>query len=187
LAGPILLGVIGRPHGVRGLARVTSHTADPVALTGYGPLSDGSGRWFTLRWVGKGIAEICEVVDGKPVKVADRTAAERLTNTKLFVERARLPAPEPDEYYLADLVGLAVFGTDGAPIGVVSAVHDYGAGVSLEVARQNADSLLVPFTVECVPDVNVAAGRVTVAPPDEIDAAERGPSDAHPTRTEEAA
>lgn len=166
---PILLGVVGRAHGVRGLVRVTSHTADPAALTGYGPLSDPTGRRFTLSWMGDGIAEISELVGGKTVKVADRTAAERLTNTKLFIERNRLPAPDDDEYYLADLIGLTVAGTDGVPVGIVSAVHDYGAGVSLEVTREHAGSLLVPFTMECVPEVNIAAGQLTVAPPDEID------------------
>src|ERR1700722_14240946 len=74
----ILLGVIGRAHGVRGLVRVTSYTGDPTALTGYGPLSDASGRQFTLRWMGEGVAELFEVVDGRRVKIADRTAAERL-------------------------------------------------------------------------------------------------------------
>ena len=134
---PILLGVIGRAHGVRGLVRVTSHTADPTDLTAYGPLADPSGRRFTLRWVGEGIAEVSEIVGGKPVKVADRTQAERLTNTKLFIERDRLPAPEPDEYYLADLIGLTAITTEGAPLGVVSAVHDYGAGASLEIERDD--------------------------------------------------
>jgi 16S rRNA processing protein RimM len=169
---PILLGVIGRAHGVRGLARVTSHTADPADLTAYGPLSDPSGRRFTLRWMGEGIAEISEIVDGEPVKLADRSAAERLTNTKLFVERDRLPPPEDDEFYLADLIGLTAVGTDGTPIGVVSAVHDYGAGASLEIDRDNAGSLLIPFTAAAVPDVSVATGRVTVIPPDEIDVVE---------------
>ena len=173
---PILLGVIGRAHGVHGLVRVTSHTADPATLTSYGPLSDGAangaGRRFTLRWVGDGIAEISEVIGGRPVKIADRTAAERLTNTRLFIERARLPEPEPDEFYLADLIGLAAIGVDGAQAGVVSAVHDYGAGASLEITRDDSGSLLVPFTLECVPDVDIAAGRVTVVPPDEIDVPE---------------
>jgi 16S rRNA processing protein RimM len=174
-----MLGVIGRAHGVRGLVRVTSHTADPAALTGYGPLSDPTGRRFTLRWVADGIAEIFEFIDGEPVKVADRTAAERLTNLKLFIQRAKLPAPEPDEYYLADLIGLRAVGSDGARLGIVSAVHDYGAGASVEIAREGGASLLLPFTAECVPEVDVAAGRVTVAPPDEIDVPE--------TRTEQAA
>ena len=166
---PILLGVIGRAHGVRGLVRVTSHTADPVALTEYGPLSDPSGRQFTLHWVGEGIAEVFQLVAGQPVKVADRTTAERLTNTQLFIERDRLPAPEADEYYLADLIGLTAVGADDVPVGVVSAVHDYGAGASLELARDAGGSLLVPFTASCVPEVDLAAGRLRVAPPDEID------------------
>jgi 16S rRNA processing protein RimM len=166
---PILLGVIGRAHGVRGLVRVTSHTADPADLAGYGPLSDPSGRRFTLRWMGEGIAEIAEIIDGKAVKVADRTAAERLTNTKLFIERDQLPAPDADEYYLADLIGLAAIGTDGAPIGVVSAVHDYGAGASLEVDRESVGSLLIPFTAASVPEIDIGAGRVMVVPPDEIE------------------
>ena len=179
LGGPILLGVIGRAHGVRGLVRVTSHTADPAALTGYGPLSDPSGRRFTLRWMGESIAEIVEVTGGGLLKVADRTAAERLTNTKLFIERDRLPPPEPDEYYLADLIGLTAVGLDGVPIGIVAAVHDYGAGASIEIDRDHAGSLLIPFTAACVPNVDVPAGRLTIAPPDEIDVPE--------TRTEQAA
>ncbi len=169
---PVLLGVIGRAHGVRGLARVTSHTADPAALTGYGPLSDPSGRLFTLRWMGEGIAEISRIVDGKPVPVADRLAAEQLTNTQLFVERDRLPAPEDDEYYLTDLIGLTAVDTDAVPIGIVSAVHDYGAGASLEIARDNAGSLLIPFTAAIVPEVDIAAGHLIIVPPDEVDVRE---------------
>jgi 16S rRNA processing protein RimM len=166
---PILLGVIGRAHGVRGLVRVTSHTADPSALTAYGPLADASGRQFTLRWVGDGVAEVYQIVGGEPVKVADRTTAERLTNTQLFIARDRLPPPEPDEYYLADLLGLTAIGTDDATLGIVAAVHDYGAGASLELARDDGGSLLIPFTAACVPEVDLAAGRLRVTPPDEID------------------
>jgi 16S rRNA processing protein RimM len=166
---PILLGVIGRAHGVRGLVRVTSHTADPVALTEYGPLSDATGRQFTLRWVGEGIAEIFQTIAGRLVRVADRTAAERLTNTQLFIERDRLPPPESDEYYLADLIGLTAVGLDDAHLGIVAAVHDYGAGASLELTRDDGGSLLIPFTAACVPEVDLAAGRLRVAPPDEID------------------
>ena len=66
---------------------------------------------------------------------------------------------------------------DGAPLGVVSAVHDYGAGASLEISREHAVSLLVPFTAACVPEVNIAEGRVTVAPPDEVEMSPRHPPD----------
>jgi 16S rRNA processing protein RimM len=165
----ILLGVIGRAHGVRGQVRVSSHTADPAALTGYGPLSGPNGRRFTLRWVGEGIAEIAEILDGVPVKIAGRTEAERLTNTKLFIERDRLPPPDDDEYYLADLIGLTAVDSHGASMGVVSAVHDFGAGTSLEITRDDSGSLLIPFTMACVPSVDIASGRLTIVPPDEID------------------
>ncbi len=85
----IQLGVIGRPHGVQGLVRVTSHTAEPANLIAYGPLSDGGSRQFLLRWKAEGVAEVSELIDGKPVKVAGRTAAEKLTNTRLLIDRFR--------------------------------------------------------------------------------------------------
>jgi 16S rRNA processing protein RimM len=165
----ILLGVIGRPHGVRGLVHVTSHTADPAALAAYGPLSDERGRSFTLRWRGEGVAEVAELVDGTPMRVADRSGAEKLTNTPLFIDRAALPAPDPDEFYLADLVGLAAMDTTDAPLGTVTAVHDYGAGISLEIAHPGAPPLLVPFTRAAVPAVDVARGRVTIDPPSPLE------------------
>jgi 16S rRNA processing protein RimM len=163
------MGVVGRAHGVRGLVRVTSHTDDPAALAGYGPLSGPDGRLFALRWVGEGIAEVSEILDGKPAKVADRMAAERLTNMTLSVPRDRLPPPEDDEFYLADLQGLTAVGAGGQRIGVVSAVYDHGAGTILEVARDGAAPLLLPFTRACVPDVRIADGVLTIAPPDEVD------------------
>jgi len=164
----ILLGVIGRPHGVRGLVRVASYTADPADLAAYGPLSDAKGRCFVLAWRGEGIAEVSEIVDSKPVKLADRTAAEKLTNTRLFIERDRLPPPEDDEFYLADLIGLAAVDASGAALGDVVAVHDYGAGTSLEITGAAGTPLIVPFTGACVPVVDIAAGRLTVNPPEEL-------------------
>jgi 16S rRNA processing protein RimM len=164
----ILMGVIGRPHGVRGWVRITSYGED---LTVYGPLSDAKGRRFVLRSRGAGVAEVAELVEGAEVKLADRAAAEKLTNTRLYVERERLPEPEPDEFYLADLVGLAACDAAGAGFGTVTAVHDYGAGVSLEIGREGVPPLLVPFTRAAVPEVDVAQGRVVVAPPEEFDAA----------------
>lgn len=166
----ILLGVIGRAHGVRGLVRVTSHTADPADLTAYGPLSDDRGRRFTLRWRGEGVAEVAELVNGAPVKLADRTQAEKLTNTRLYIDRAQLPPPEDeDEYYLADLIGLTAIDADGAPIGRLAAVHDYGAGISLEIGRDTGSPLIVPFTRAVVPMVDLANGKITVVAPAEIE------------------
>jgi len=163
----IQLGVIGRAHGVRGLVKVTSHTADPADLTAYGPLSNAAGRLFTLRWKGDGIAEVSRIVNGVAVKVADRLEAEKLTNTKLFIERSALPPTDEDEYYLADLIGLTAVDQVGQVLGTVSAVHDYGACASFEIAS-TGPSLLVPFTAACVPSVDIGAGRLVVVVPDEV-------------------
>ena len=156
----ILLGVVGRPHGVRGLLHVHSYTADPADLAAYGALTDESGRRWTMVWRGEGVAELRDAA-GTPV--ADRNAAEKLVNTRLYVERDRLPEPEDDEFYLADLVGLQAVAPDGSALGRVDVVHDYGAGASLEIG-----ALLIPFTRACVPHVDVAAGRLVVVPPAEV-------------------
>ena len=169
----ILLGVVGRPHGVRGLLHVHSYTADPVALAEYGALLDEAGRSWTLAWRGEGVAELR---DASGRAVADRTAAERLVNTKLYVERERLPQPDKDEFYLADLVGLSAVTADGSVLGQVDTIHDYGAGVSLEIG-----SLLIPFTRACVPVVDVAGGRVVIVPPAEIVVAGSLHADSSPT------
>ncbi len=147
--------------------RVTSHTADPLALTAYGPLTTEDGRLFTARWVGDGVVEMFQHVDGAQVKIRNRTAAEALTNVRLFVDRALLPAPGPDEYYYTDLIGLAAVDAAGAQAGVIAAVHDYGAGVSLDITTSGGGSLVVPFTEACVPRVDLTAGVVVIDPPAE--------------------
>jgi 16S rRNA processing protein RimM len=165
----ILMGVVGRPHGVRGLVRVTSHAADPADLAGYGPLSDDKGRSWTLAWKGAGIAELRDA-SGRPLP--DRTAAGKLVNARLYLDRDLLPPPGEDEWYLSDLEGLEAFGAGGARIGKVAAVRDYGAGAFLEIARDGATDLLIPFTRASVPEIDVPAGRLVVSPPHETEARE---------------
>jgi 16S rRNA processing protein RimM len=157
------MAVVGRPHGVRGLVHVHSYAANPADLPRYSPFSDERGRRFRLRWHADGVAELSEIVDGKPIKLSDRAAAERLVNAKLYVERDRLPTPAEDEYYLSDLIGLTAATEAGEELGHVDAVHDHGAGVFLEIGL-----LLVPFTRAAVPVVDIAAGRLTIVPPAEV-------------------
>ncbi|HBK09428.1 MAG TPA: 16S rRNA processing protein RimM [Acetobacteraceae bacterium] len=163
----IQLGVIGRAHGVRGLVKITSHTADPADLTAYGPLSDAEGRFYALTWKAEGVAEVARIVDGVPVKVTDRNQAEKLTNTRLFIDRSALPPPDEDEYYLTDLIGLTAVNAADKTLGTVSVVHDYGAGASFEIVGDGA-TLIIPFTAACVPTVDIAAGRLVVVLPDEV-------------------
>ncbi len=158
------MGVIGRPHGVRGLSHVHSYTADPADLPEYGPFTDERGRRFALSWASDGVARVVELVDGREVAMRDREAAQALVNVRLYVDRDTLPAPEDDdEFYLADLIGLRAVTPDGADLGKIDTVHDYGAGASLEIGR-----LIVPFTKACVPLVDIAGGIVTVVPPEEV-------------------
>jgi 16S rRNA processing protein RimM len=166
--GNILMGVVGRPHGVRGLLRVHSFTADPADLAAYAPLLDERGRTWSLAWRGEGLAELR---DAQGRAVADRTEAEKLVNLRLFTTRDRLPATDPDEFYLADLVGLLAVDADGTELGRVTAIHDYGAGASLEIG-EGPGSFYVPFTRAAVPVVDVPGGQVTIVKPDEIDVRE---------------
>jgi 16S rRNA processing protein RimM len=166
----ILMGVIGRPHGVRGLVHVQSFTADPEALADYGVLEDERGRRFTLHWQSEGIARLAERIGGRDVPLADRTAAERLTNTRLYVPRAALPAVDEDEYYLTDLIGLRAETAAGEVLGRVAIVHDYGAGTSLEITSEGrGPALILPFTARAVPMVDVPGGRIVVDPPETTD------------------
>jgi 16S rRNA processing protein RimM len=156
----ILVGEIGRPHGVRGLVRIQSFTANPADIAGYGPLSDESGgKIFALQWLSGGLARI----EG----VADRDAAARLTGTRLYVARDSLPPPDEEEFYLADLIGLTARDTAGETLGQVRAVEDFGAGSFLTILTQAGKDVLVPFTKAAVPRVELAEGYLVAVPPEE--------------------
>jgi 16S rRNA processing protein RimM len=157
----VLLGEIGRPHGVRGLVRLHAFTVDPMAIGRYGTLTDATGtRNFAVQALPGGIGRI----EG----IADRDAAARLTGTKLYVARDRLPpASDPDEFFLCDLEGLAAVTPEGMALGTVRGLEEYGAGPFL-VIQDGGQELLVPFTRAAVPAVDVPGGRVTVVPPPEI-------------------
>lgn len=156
----VMVGEIGRPHGVRGLVRLRAFTEDPAAIAAYSPLTDETGtKRFVVTLKGGDIAAI----EG----VADRDAAQRLTGTRLYVERDRLPPPEDDEFYLTDLIGLAAVTEGGEALGTIRAVEDHGAGAFIIVQGAGREHLL-PFTRAVVPVVDIAGGRVTVVLPDEI-------------------
>jgi 16S rRNA processing protein RimM len=156
----VMVGEIGRPHGVRGLVRLRAFTEDPAAIAAYSPLTDEAGtRRFVVTLKGGDIAAI----EG----IADRDAAQRLTGTRLYVERDRLPPPAEEEFYLTDLIGLDAVTEGGQRLGTIRAVEDHGAGAFLAVEGDGREHLL-PFTKAVVPVVDIAGGRVTVALPGEI-------------------
>lgn len=161
LKDPLLLAVIGAPHGVKGELRVRSFTADPLALGDYGPLFASDGRRFTVASIRP--QKTVFVVSFE--EVSGRDAAERLTGTELFVERSALPTElDEGEFYVADLVGLRAVDLDGNELGKVSAVHDFGAGDILEIAGAGRRTAMVPFSRAAVPEVDIAAGTIRVDP-----------------------
>ena len=163
----LCVGVIAGAHGVRGLVKIKSFTDDPANLTAYGPLTDESGaRRYQVAVTGRAKGVLLARIEG----VGDRDAARALRGARLYVARAALPEPEDEEYYHADLIGLAVEDRAGAPLGRVAAVQNFGAGDILEIERPDQGTLLVPFTKAAVPLVDPAGGRVVVEPPEETEA-----------------
>ena len=154
----VLLGVVAAPHGVRGLVRIKSFTEDPMAVAAYGPLSDESGKKeYRVEALSAARGAVLARIEG----VADRTAAEALRGLRLYVDRSALPGTGEREWYEADLVGLEAVGTDGRNWGKVIAFHDFGAGSVMEVSG----GVMLPFTDEAVPEIDVAGGKVLVDPP----------------------
>ncbi|MFZ2141444.1 MAG: ribosome maturation factor RimM, partial [Xanthobacteraceae bacterium] len=143
-AGRICVAEIGGAHGIGGEVKLKSFTADPMALKGYSPLEseDGTTR-FAIEALRPGKSHLIAQLRG----ILDRSAAERLAGVKLFVPRACLPPVATDEFYHADLVGLRAITAEGAEIGTVMAVHDFGAGAILELQLAQSDAtLMLPFT-----------------------------------------
>lgn len=164
----ICVGVIGGAFGVRGEVRLKSYCAQPEAIAAYAPLHTEDGnRTFTLRitrTVPNGFA-------ARLSGVATREAAEALRGVALYADRSALPNLPDDEFYHADLIGLAVFDTGGAALGTVRAIHNHGAGDILEIdAPGLKTALLLPFTKAIIPTVDLTAGRIIADPPAESEA-----------------
>jgi len=168
LTDRICVAQIGAAHGIRGEVRLRSFTQDPRAVSTYGPLEseDGAQR-FNLEALRPAKDHFVARFAG----IDNREAAEKLTNLKLYVPRDRLPPIEDDEtFYFADLVGLTAVTPDGAPLGTVTAVHNFGAGDLIEIRPQaGGEPHMVPFTDANVPEIDIAAGRVVVVPPTEVE------------------
>ena len=158
----VCLGVVTGPHGVQGAVRIKSFTEAAEDVARYGPLADETGgRRFELRLIGAGKG----VVIARLAGVEDRNQAEALRGLRLYLQRSALPQTEADEYYHADLLGLEAVLGDGTSVGRVRAIHDFGAGDTLELTRPGAPPIMVPFTRAIVPIVEPAAGRLVLDPP----------------------
>jgi 16S rRNA processing protein RimM len=166
-ADRLLVGEIGAAQGLKGEVRLRSYTQDPAEIAAYGPLQDETGaQHFELERVRVTPKAVIARIKG----VRTREGAEALNGTKLYIARSALPAREEGEWYVADLIGLEAVDAEGAPLGTVTGVHNFGAGDIVEVAPKEGPSLLIAFTEANVPEVDIDKGRLVLIPPEELEA-----------------
>ena len=166
MAAPICVARIGAAHGVRGAVKLWTFTEDPLAVKHYGPLTTRDGaRQFEVTHVREARDHLVATFKG----VASREDAERLNGIELYIAREKLPETDDDEYYHADLIGLAAVNAANEPLGRVVAIHNFGAGDIIEIASPNGATIMLPFTNAVVPTVDLEGGRVVIELPDEIE------------------
>lgn len=161
------VAAIAGAHGVHGNVKVKSFTDDPSAFASYGPLlNEKGGVVFTpksARPVGKFFSLAVQ-------EKQTREQIEAMKSTKLFVPREALPDPEDEEFYYSDLIGLSATDMDGVPVGLVQAVHEFGAGDTLEIKPPKGPSFFHPFTMHSVPTVDLQNRFITIRIEDAVDA-----------------
>ncbi len=166
----ICIGAIAGVRGLKGEVRIKSFTADPDDIAAYGPVSTEDGkRTYRINVTAHAKGLIIARLDG----IEDRDAAEALKGTRLYVPKSVLPEPGDGDFYHADLIGLRAETEDGDRLGTVKAVHNFGAGDIIEItdeSGQGKEDLMVPFTAELVPEVDLSEGRIVVAPPEVLEA-----------------
>jgi 16S rRNA processing protein RimM len=166
VAAQVCIARIGAPHGVRGAVKLWTFTQDPLAVQRYGPLATKDGaRQFEVTHAREAKGHLVATLKG----IATREGAERLSGIELYIARDKLPATDTDEYYHADLIGLAAVNAANEPIGRVIAIHNFGAGDIIEVAPPNGATMLLPFTNAVVPTVDLGKGCVVIELPAEIE------------------
>ncbi len=167
----VLLGAVIGALGLKGEVRVKTFTEVPDKFGAYGPLHSRDGRKYV-------VANVRPAKDAAIVQfegIVSREAAESLRGVELYVARNALPAAEAHEFYHADLVGLRAEDNEGRTIGRVIAIHNFGAGDVIEIERENGGgTVMMPFTREIVPTIDMPEGRIVIAAPEEVEAETKG-------------
>ena len=160
----VIVGSLGGSFGVHGEVRLKSFCADPQAIADYIPLYTEDGRSFNqVVLTGQLKNGFTARLDG----VVSKEDADALRNVSLYAAREKMPSLPDDEYYYADLIGLPVLDTGGNALGSVTNVMDHGAGDLLEInVPGHAETVLLPFTQEVVPTVDLTAGKIIANPPE---------------------
>ena len=159
----ICVGALAGAFGVKGEVRLKSFTSNPNDIENYAPLLTENGdKCFEIVVTGRLKNGLAARLSG----IVNKEQADDLKGTKLFVPRDRLPSLQEDEFYYSDLVGMIVYDTGGNKIGIVHAVVNHGAGDLLEINGEKLKtSVIIPFTKEAVPTVDIEARRIVTDPP----------------------
>jgi len=159
------VAVVAGAHGLRGVLKLRCFTERPEDVAAYGPVYDSRGNeLFELEVIGPAPGGVLARARG----IEDRTAAEAMRGTELFVPRSALPEPGPDEFYYSDLEGMEALRPDGSRLGVVASVANYGAGDLIEVVTDDGRRISLPFTRQTVPSIDLERRRMVVEPPEEL-------------------
>jgi 16S rRNA processing protein RimM len=156
------MGTIGAAQGLRGEVRVKSYTEDPLGIGEYGTLYDSGGNPFEVLDVR--LQKNMAVIRFRGIN--DRTAAEKLNGTDLYVDRDTLDDEDldEDEFFYADLEGLDVRDAEGRSWGTITAIFDFGAGDILELTEKGKRSQLIPFNEASVLEIDFEGGSILIDP-----------------------
>jgi 16S rRNA processing protein RimM len=158
---PLLLLKIGAPHGVKGAVRLISYAEDDGLLRSYSPFSDKNKNPYTLltlSTIGKGLV-------GTFKEIPDRNMAEKLTHLELFIKREQLPAIDPDEFYINDVIGMKAMSQDGIHLGEITEVNNYGASDVLTLILLDGSEVLMPLGEPFVQDIDLDKNEMIVILP----------------------
>lgn len=162
----ICVGAISGAFGVKGELKVKPFTEQPANCVAYGPLLGEDGQVVLTPDTHRVMKDFLAI---SAPEVKTREAAEALKSTKLYVPRDVFPAPEEDDFYYSDLIGLEVKTIDGKRVGTVTAIHEFGAGDMIEITpyidkktKKRAGSFFHPFTKAATPKVDIAGGRIII-------------------------
>jgi 16S rRNA processing protein RimM len=160
----ICVGQFAGAHGVRGLVKLRSFTDAPEAIFSYTPLTEkDTDRVIIITKKSTAKDHFIVEVEG----IEDKEAADRLRGDRLYVPRDVLPKTGANEYYEGDLMGLNAVDETGKDYGSVMGVFDHGAGIFLEIGSSKKDSFMLPFKESFVPKVDLVAGKLVIAPPED--------------------
>jgi 16S rRNA processing protein RimM len=162
----VCVAVVAGAHGLRGALRLRCFTERAEDAAAYGPVFDAHGeRLFDLEVIGRARGGLL----ARAVGIDGRHAAEALRGKELFVPRAALPEPAPEEYYYSDLEGMAALRPDGSRLGVVRSVENFGAGDLIQVQADDGQRISLPFTRQTIPTIDLERRRLVVEPPAELE------------------